>query len=126
MHSLLGRGDSIGRFSQSMLLEVADGLTEEQLVRVLQALLDHHDALRLRLVRPSDSAEWSLEVAPPGTIKASACVRRVDVSGLEEVARLASMSEQAQAAQARLEPEAGVMLQAVWFDAGPEQAGRLL
>ena len=36
------------------------------------------------------------------------------------------MVEQAQAAQARLEPEAGVMLQAVWFDAGPEQAGRLL
>ena len=38
----------------------------------------------------------------------------------------ACMVEQAQAAQARLEPEAGVMLQAVWFDAGPEQAGRLL
>ena len=84
---LLGRGGSIGRFSQSMLLEVPARLTEEQLVGVVQALLDHHDALRLRLVAgASESAEWSLEVAPPGAIKAAACVRRVDVSGLDEVA----------------------------------------
>src|SRR5271166_2718782 len=109
-----------------MLLQVPAKLTEQQLVRVLQALLDHHDALRLRLVGASDNAEWSLEVAPPGTMKAAGCVRRVDVSRLDEVARLACMSEQAQAAQARLEPEAGVMLQAVWFDAGSDQAGRLL
>ena len=35
------------------------------------------------------------------------------------------MVEQAQAAQARLEPKAGVILQAVWFDAGAgcKQAG---
>ena len=126
MHWLLGRGGSIRRFSQSMLLEVRAKLTEEQLVGVLQALLDHHDALRLRLVGASDSAEWSLEIPEPGTIKAAGCVRRVEVSGLDEGGRLACMVEQAEAAQARLEPEAGLMLQAVWFDAGPEQAGRLL
>jgi non-ribosomal peptide synthase protein (TIGR01720 family) len=126
MHWLLERGGSIGRFSQSMLLQVPASLREEQLVRVLQALLDHHDALRLRLVRLSDSAEWSLEVAPPGAIMASACVRRMEVSGLDEGGRLECMAQEAQAALARLEPEAGMMLQAVWFDAGPQQAGRLL
>ena len=126
MHRLLGRGGSIGRFSQSMLLEVPAQLGEEQLIATFQALLDHHDALRLRLVRLSDSAQWSLEVAPPGTIMASACVRRIDVSALDEPMGRACMNEQAQAAQARLEPEAGVMLQAVWFDAGPQRAGRLL
>ena len=126
MHWLLGRGGSIRRFSQSMLLEVPARLTKEQLVGVLQAVLDHHDALRLRLVGASDSAEWSLEIPEPGTMKAAGCVRRVEVSGLDEGGRLACMEEEAQGAQARLEPEAGVMLQAVWFDAGPEQAGRLL
>jgi non-ribosomal peptide synthase protein (TIGR01720 family) len=126
MHWVLGRSDSIGRFSQSVLLQVPARLREEQLVRVLQVLLDHHEALRLKLVRLSDSAEWNLEIAVPGTIMASACVRRVEVSGLDEGGRLACMAQQAQAAPARLEPEAGVMLQAVWFDAGPEQAGRLL
>ena len=126
MHWLLERGGSIRGFSQSMLLEVGAKLTEEQLVGVLQALLDHHDALRLRLVGASDSVERSLEIPGPGTIKAAGCVRRVEVSGLDEGGRLACMVEQAQGAQARLEPEAGLMLQAVWFDAGPEQAGRLL
>ena len=126
MHWLLERGGSIRRFSQSMLLQVPAKLKEEQLLGALQALLDHHDALRLRLVGASDSAEWSLEIPEPGTIKAAACVRRVEVSGLDEGGRLACMVEQAQGAQARLEPEAGLMLQAVWFDAGPQQAGRLL
>ena len=126
MHWLLERGGSIRGFSQSMLLEVGAKLTEDQLVGALQALLDHHDALRLRLVGASDSIERSLEIPAPGTIKAAGCVRRIDVSGLDEGGRLACMVEQAQGAQARLEPEAGLMLQAVWFDAGPEQAGRLL
>ena len=115
------------RFSQSMLLQVPARLTQEQLVGVLQAVLDHHDALRLRLVGALDSAEeWSLEIAEPGAIKAAGCVRRVEVSGLDEGGRLGCMEEEAEAAQARLEPEAGRMLQAVWFDAGGEQAGRLL
>ena len=126
MHWLLGRGGSIRRFSQSMLLEVPARLTEEQLVGVFQALMDHHDALRLRLVGASESAEWSLEIPEPGTMKAAGCVRRVEVSGLDEGGRRACMVEQAEGAQARLEPEAGVMVQAVWFDAGREQAGRLL
>ena len=126
MHWLLGRGGSIRRFSQSMLLEVPARLTEEQLAGVLQALLDHHDALRLRLVGASDGAEWSLEIPEPGAMKAAGCVRRVEVSGLDEGGRLACMEEQAEGAQARLEPEAGLMVQGVWFDAGREQAGRLL
>ena len=41
-------GRSIG-FSQAMLLRVPAGLREEHLVGALQAVLDHHDALRLRL-----------------------------------------------------------------------------
>ena len=34
--------------------------------------------------------------------------------------------EAAHGAVSRLAPESGVMLQAVWFDAGPQAAGRLL
>ena len=33
-----------------MLLQVPTQLTEDQLIGAVQALLDHHDALRLRLV----------------------------------------------------------------------------
>ena len=110
-----------------MLLQVPAQLTEDQLIGAVQALLDHHDALRLRLMGAEESiGAWGLEIAPPGAIRAAACVRRIDVSGLDELAARACIVEQAQAAQARLGPEAGVMVQAVWFDAGVEQAGRLL
>ena len=49
MRWLKERGGPLGRFSQSMLLRVPAGLREDDLRAALQAVLDHHDALRLRL-----------------------------------------------------------------------------
>src|SRR5262249_36615702 len=49
MHWLLEAGGPIDRFSQAMLLQTPAGLSEEHLIGSLQVLLDHHDALRLRL-----------------------------------------------------------------------------
>src|SRR5262249_47826724 len=48
------------------------------------------------------------------------------IRGLDDAARQACISEQALAAAGRLAPTAGVMLQAVWFDAGAGASGRLL
>ena len=53
MHWLLERGGPIERFCQAMLLQVPAGLQRDHLVAALQSLLDHHDALRLRLGRGS-------------------------------------------------------------------------
>ncbi len=128
IHQLLEHGGPIGRFSQSMLLQVPSKLVQEHLVGALQALLDHHDALRLRLVRAaaSGAGNWGLEIPPPGAIMAGECLRRIDVSGLEEPARQVCIRAQTEAAEGRLAPEAGIMVQAVWFDAGPTRPGRLL
>ncbi len=49
MRWLSERGGPVGRFSQSLLLRSPAGLRQEHLAAALQALLDHHDALRLRL-----------------------------------------------------------------------------
>src|SRR5262249_56122613 len=49
MRWLLERGGSLDRFNQAMLLQVPAGLREADLILALQAVLDHHDALRLRL-----------------------------------------------------------------------------
>ena len=53
-----------------------------------------------------------------GMVDAKACLRRIDVGGLADDALRACIAEQAQAAAARLAPASGVMVQAVWFDAG--------
>ena len=126
MHWLAERGGPIERFHQAMLLQVPAGLREDHLIGALQTLLDHHDGLRLRLSPATQGADFSLEIAPCGTIDAKSCLRRIDICGLTDDALGACIAEQAQAAEMRLSPAAGVMMQAVWFDAGAERAGRLL
>ena len=126
MHWLLERGGPIDHFNQAMLLQVPAGVHEDHLIAALQAVVDHHDALRLRLIASVHGADFSLEVLPAGLVEARNCVRRVDVCSLDDEARRGCIAQQVQAAAARLAPASGVMVQAVWFDAGAEQAGRLL
>ena len=77
-------------------------------------------------LRAASAAEWQLEVMPPGAVAAGACLRRVDVAGVDDDAALRELiAAEAEAAERRLNPAAGVMVQAVWFDAGPARAGRL-
>ncbi|HEV3151778.1 MAG TPA: amino acid adenylation domain-containing protein, partial [Acidobacteriaceae bacterium] len=95
-------------------------------IAALQAVLDHHDVLRLRLIAPAHGADFSLEIPPAGMIDAKSWVRRIDVCDLDEDARQACIAQQALAAEARLAPAAGVMMQVVWFDTGPQRAGQLL
>ena len=112
-------------FHQSVLLEVPAEVELEELVGAVGAVVDHHDGLRARLVRPPDGGSWSLEVAPLAPVAAGELVGRVEVGDLEGHRLEAVVQDQARAAAVRLDPEAGVMVQVVWFDAGP-RPGRLL
>ncbi|MEU7469472.1 amino acid adenylation domain-containing protein, partial [Streptomyces sp. NPDC044984] len=119
VHRLRERHGPVDAFHQSVLLRVPAGLGEERLTAAVRALLDHHDALRLRLTRTAGGLVWALEVGERGSVDAAWCVRRVPLAGTDVTA-------ETRAAVARLAPESGVMVQAVWFDAGPEASGRLL
>ena len=50
MRWLAGHGGPLAGFHQAMLLQVPAGLRADHFARALQAVLDHHDALRLRLI----------------------------------------------------------------------------
>src|ERR1700738_4754334 len=128
MHWRVERGGTLERFHQAMLLQVPAGLRGEDLSAALQAVIDHHDALRLSLVSAAqdESDVVTLQIAPVGTGDAASCVRRIDACGLDADAWRACIAQEAQMAVARLAPAAGVMVQAVWFDAGAQQPGRLL
>jgi amino acid adenylation domain-containing protein/non-ribosomal peptide synthase protein (TIGR01720 family) len=116
-------GGPIEGFSQSVTAQVPAGLGLDRLTGALRAVLDHHDGLRLRTARSDD--DWKLEITPPGSVDATGCVRRVEVTGPDhELTGI--MAREAAAARARLAPDDGVMVQAVWFDAGPHRSGRLL
>src|SRR5205085_7400550 len=104
MRWLLERGGPIERFHQAMLLRVPAGLQGDHLVGALQRLLDHHDALRLRLDGAGTQRGWHLEVAPSGAVLAGECLSRIEVCGLNEEELRACVVAQAQAAEERLAP----------------------
>ncbi len=101
----------IGEFNQTMLVQAPVGVTEADVVVVVQALLDRHPMLRLRVA--DDGADgWHLTAPAAGSVDARACVHAADVLSDATVAE----------ARARLDPAAGMMLSALWVAA----TGRLL
>ncbi|WP_433495462.1 amino acid adenylation domain-containing protein [Micromonospora sp. CA-248089] len=123
---LAGTGGPIGRFAMSMLLSLPPNVDEAGLVATIAALLERHDALRSRLLPEADA----VEVVAPGVIAAASLVHRVPVSGDVEKPELEPLLRaQTRAAGSRLDPEAGVMAQFVWFDPDdpddPARRGRL-
>ncbi|MFB9904305.1 amino acid adenylation domain-containing protein [Allokutzneria oryzae] len=98
VHWLRERGGPITSFVQSMTVRTPSGITEHQLRAVLQAVIDHHDVLRLSL--STVDGLWALSVLP----RAAVALNPQDPV---------------------LAPENGQVVHATWFDAGPEQQGTL-
>ncbi|MFH9426614.1 amino acid adenylation domain-containing protein [Streptomyces sp. NPDC017529] len=117
----LGGQAAVGGFAQWSVVVVPAGLTQSVLVAGLSAVLVTHDMLRAKVV-PGGQV---LTVDRPGGLDAAALISRIDAAG-EEARRLDRLAERAaEEAVGRLDPCAGVMVQAVWVDAGPGRAGRL-
>ncbi|MFJ7275145.1 amino acid adenylation domain-containing protein [Kitasatospora sp. NPDC098663] len=125
VHWLRERGGPVDRFNQSVLLAVPAGLREEPLRAALAALAAHHPALRLRLDRTDGL--WTQEILPADQAPAATeadTLRRVDARGGGDLT--AALTREADASAAALDPAAGRVLRAVWFDTGDARDGRLL
>ncbi|QWF85355.1 non-ribosomal peptide synthetase [Amycolatopsis sp. CA-230715] len=117
-------GGPIDAYHLSMAVRVPPGARAGDLVAALQSVVDRHDALRSWL-RPEPS-RWTLLVGPPGSVRAADRFARVPVDagpGFDWSAALRAASAER---QRDFDPRRGVLLSAVWFDAGPAHAGRLL
>ncbi len=108
----------LDRVSQSMLIQVPGGLRWDQLTSAVRAVLDRHGMLRARLDRAGPEPGWHLLI-PPASPGPDLC-RRVEVASPAGLTGLLAVEHGA--AIGRLDADAGVMLQAVWFDLGA--AGR--
>ncbi|MFD5186327.1 amino acid adenylation domain-containing protein [Streptomyces sp. NPDC058372] len=116
-------GGGTKRFSMGMALELPTGIDEPGLVATLDAVLDRHDLLRARLTH---GQEPTLVGRPAGCVRAADLLRRVPCDGRwDEPSTLAAAKAEADAAAGRLDPEAGIMADFVWF-AAESGAGRLL
>ncbi|MER5770980.1 condensation domain-containing protein [Streptomyces sp. NPDC001985] len=126
-HRLRESGTPVERLQDSVLLSVEPGLTASVLRRALARLARAHPALRLRLHRVDGI--WTTEILPSSVAPAvvgTDTLRRVDAGRAEGAALTALITAEARSAVRALDPGTGTVLRAVWFDAGPERAGRLL
>ena len=93
----------VDQFNQTMVVQAPVGVTEADVVVVLQAVVDRHAMLRLR-VDDDGAGGWSLTVPEVGSVDAGGCLHSVEVLSEEAVV----------GARSRLNPAAGVMLSALW------------
>ena len=96
-------GGAIEEFNQTMVVQAPAGVTQADVLIVLQALVDRHAMLRLR-VDDDGTGGWLLWVPEAGTIDAGNCVDTVDALSTESLL----------AARSRLNPHTGAQLRAVW------------
>ncbi len=101
-------------YGQYVVLRTPRTLTAARLGLMLQALLDTHDMLRLKVKQVAPTV-WSMSTAPSGSVAASPLLRLGDDGR--------SVDDEMRNACARLDPSAGVVMQAVLLG-GNE--GRLL
>ncbi|WP_414516568.1 amino acid adenylation domain-containing protein [Nostoc sp. PCC 9305] len=108
-------------FNQSFLLEVTQTLDPTLLSQVVQQLLLHHDALRLRFVQ-SDSDWQQINTSPDDTIPFS----HVDLSAIPEVEQKAAIEAATASLQTSLNLSAGPIMQVAFFTLGADKPSRLL
>ncbi|MCW4351912.1 amino acid adenylation domain-containing protein [Hoyosella sp. YIM 151337] len=113
---LVGPDGGYRRFQQSLLLTLPAEATREHVVRTIQAILDHHDALRSRFARTGETLHY--EVLPVGDVHADDVISEVsapdetfqDTAALERL-----VLDEFSAAVKLLDPEAGVMVRFTWI-----------
>ncbi|NMN94232.1 amino acid adenylation domain-containing protein [Antrihabitans stalactiti] len=104
---------SFDRFSQSVLLPLPPGVDEVNLAGAVQALLDHHDMLRSRLINDADTG-WHIVVEPVRTIDATTLVEHVRAGADEDIDVVAD--RELQRAADLLDPGSGAVARFVWID----------
>jgi amino acid adenylation domain-containing protein len=106
------------RFTMSMLVELPADVEEAALRAALDAVVAHHEALRLRFV--PDGGRWHQDVA---AAEPAELLRRHDLTGLDGDARDRARTDAAATIRAGLDITGGPLLEAALFvaDGAPPQ-----
>ncbi len=112
-------------FNQAVLLEVRAGVDPRLVQRALGALVEHHDALRLRFAPEAGSAgavwrQWNEALGETPSVPV------VDLSGLAAGVIGSALEAAAGRVQASLDLTRGPLLRAAWFELGSGEKRLLL
>ncbi len=109
-------------FNQSTLLELGAAADPQALNTALEALLEHHDALRMRFTRQEEG--WRQFNPPPA--RTEDLLVRHDLSGLPAEQAEAAMAKAADQLHAGFDLARGPLLRAALFTGGPGRPDLLL
>jgi amino acid adenylation domain-containing protein/non-ribosomal peptide synthase protein (TIGR01720 family) len=108
-------------WNQAFLVELSERLDPAALERAVGGVIEHHDALRLRLHRGASGLE-QIFAAPGGPVP----LRIVDLAGVPAAEASAAIERACADAQASLDLEAGPVIRVAYLDLGPARSPRLL
>ncbi|WP_068273901.1 non-ribosomal peptide synthetase, partial [Aldersonia kunmingensis] len=114
--SWMYRQPAFRRLAQSILITLPDGMTSADLEAVLQAMLDGHDTLRSTLDETADGLR--LVTREVGCVSAGDVLTRTEFSGPDDTFSDV-LAHASGVAIDGLEPRAGDMVRAVWFQGAP-------
>ncbi|MFD1832209.1 amino acid adenylation domain-containing protein [Streptomyces desertarenae] len=120
------RARGADRFHQSVVLTAPAAAGPDDVRRVLQTVIDHHGALRLRAAADRDGAPDGLVVGEPGSVAAADLLHCRDAAGLPEAVLREAVEQEARQARDGLDPSTGSVLRAAWLDRGPDRGGLLV
>jgi hypothetical protein len=107
-------------FTMSMSVELAEDVDGDALRRSVDALVAHHDVLRMRF--EFVDGQWRQDVAP---VESADVLRCCDLSGLDGAGQQIAMQQAAVAAETGLSITGGPLLRVVLFTLGAGQPSRL-
>ena len=107
-------------WNQSYLFEVPSDLDVQRLEEAINAIIEHHDALRMRIdMDPSSVRQFDLEttVAVP--------LKEYDLEKCSDDERDGELRRLMHRHQARVDPQQGKNVQVVYFNYGARESGRV-
>ena len=108
-------------YNHAMLVRLGRPVDPETLREAVKHLLEHHDALRLRVQR--SGGQWSQEIAPEVGEVPFTCE---DLSGLPNAEWPKALEARAEQLQASLDLSAGPLMRVAQFRLQPEENDRVL
>ncbi|CAC5344906.1 MULTISPECIES: non-ribosomal peptide synthetase [Planktothrix] len=111
----------VNYFNQSALIEVPATVNPERLKQVIQALLNHHDALRLHYIQEDESLTQISD-----TTKNAIPLEVIDLSQLSPSAQKTAIIAKDEETQRSLNLTTGDIVKVVLFNLGNEQPSQLL
>ncbi len=112
------------RFTNTVLLRLPAGVERSAIEQLLQLVLDGHESLRSILTDTPDGAR--LVTRQPGVVLAAEVLSRVELSTSTDTELAALVRSSARRAIDEIDPRAGAMMRAVWFDGTADRQMLLL